>query len=150
MGGGRGHWGSLSLNNNWLCLWRCRLDWLDRLDRLWLDRLDGSLAWPLASSLLTRPSWRWLLWYLGLLPPAWLSSPTWLATWKTSRLAAWETTLHRSWEATRILAPLVVGLAESQRAAWGPTKDLLGGRGQWLGGSGEHAGKGGAWGARKP
>ena len=76
-----------------------------------------------------------------------------------SRLAAWETTLHRSWEATRILAPLVVGLAESQpggmikvllddsetkysRAARGSTKNLLGCRGQWLGGSGEHTGKG--------
>jgi len=121
------------------------LDRLDRLDRLWLDRLwlwlDRSLAWPSWLWLLARPSWRWL-WLLWLLPPTWLSSPTWLTTWKTSRLAAWETTLHRSWEATRILAPLVVGLAESQRAARGSTKNLLGCRGQWLGGSGEHAGKG--------
>jgi hypothetical protein len=150
LGGCGGHWGSLSLNNNWLWPWRCRLR-LDRLDRLRLDRLDGlrldgldglcrSLA-PLASSL-ARPL---LLWYLGLLP---LSSPlsTRLATWETSRLPPWEATLHRSWEATSCTrkAPLVVGLAESQRAARGAAEHLLarGGRGQRLGGSGEHASKG--------
>jgi hypothetical protein len=136
LGGCRGHWGSLSLNDNWLYLWRCRLDWLD-----WLDGLDGwcrSLA-PLASSLLAGPSWCWL-WLLWLLP-LWLLwlSPTWLASWEASRLATWETSRHRSWE-----APLVVGLAESQRAARGPAKDLLprGCRGQRLGGSREHASKG--------
>jgi len=130
------------------------LDWLGcRLDRL--DRLDG-LCWllaPLASlASLARPSWCWLLRYLGLLPLASLARPTWLTTWKTTRLAAWETTLHRSWKATRILAPLVVGLAESQRATRGPAEDLLarGGRSQRLGGSGEHAGEGRAWGAGEP
>jgi len=128
------------------------LDWC-RLDRCRLDGLCWSLA-PLSSltslaplatlASLARPSWCWLLWHLGLLPLASLLGPTWLATWKTSRLAAWETTLDRSWKATRILGPLIVGLAEGQRAARGPAKDLLasGGRGQWLGGGREHASKG--------
>ena len=111
MGGCWSHYGSLSLCNNWGGAWQCRLSGC----RCRLGRLDG-LCWslaPLASlASLARPSW--LLWYLGLLPLASLLGPTWLATWKTSRLAAWETTLDGSWKATRILGPLVVGLAEGQ------------------------------------
>jgi hypothetical protein len=84
---------------------------------------------------------------LGLPPLTSLARPTWLATRKTTRLATWETSLCWSWK-----APLVVGLAEGQRATRSATENLLakGCRGQRLGGGWEHAGEGRAWGSRKP